>query len=62
MDEHHCRSDRQSSISGNVFVPRTPDIHYDADGNLTNDAAGLHLGAENRLRHEVNTNVGRSIN
>ena len=51
----------QSSISGNVFVPRTPEqFSYDADGNLTNDGRWAYTwDAENRLAAmTVNTNVG----
>lgn len=51
----------QGAISGNVFVPQTPEqFSYDADGNLTNDGRWAYTwDAENRLATmTVNTNVG----
>ncbi len=41
----------QSSVSGNVFVPQTPEqFLYDADGNLTQDGRWTYAwDAENRL-------------
>ena len=41
----------QNSVTGNVFVPKTPEqFGYDADGNLTNDGRWTYSwDAENRL-------------
>ena len=50
----------QTSVSGNEFVPKTPEIFsYDADGNLTNDGRWTYIwDAENRLvRMNNNSNV-----
>lgn len=49
----------QSSVSGNAFVPQTPEAFaYDADGNLTSDGR-WHYGwdAENRLVAMTNNNT-----
>ena len=51
----------QASITGNVFVPKTPELfYYDADGNLTNDGCWRYAwDAENRLvTLTTNTAVG----
>ena len=51
----------QASITGNVFVPKTPELfYYDADGNLTNDGRWRYAwDAENRLVSlTTNTAVG----
>ena len=51
----------QASITGNVFVPKTPELfYYDADGNLTNDGCWRYTwDAENRLVSlTTNTAVG----
>jgi RHS repeat-associated protein len=51
----------QASITGNVFVPKTPEpFYYDADGNLTNDGCWRYAwDAENRLvTLTTNTAVG----
>ena len=51
----------QASITGNVFVPKTPELfYYDADGNLTNDGRWSYAwDAENRLvTLTTNTAVG----
>ena len=54
----------QSSVTGNEFVPRTPEVFgYDLDGNLTSDGQWLYTwDAENRLvAMTVRTNVGPQI-
>ena len=51
----------QASITGNVFVPKTPELfYYDADGNLTNDGCWRYAwDAENRVvTLTTNTAVG----
>jgi RHS repeat-associated protein len=51
----------QSSITGNAFVAKTPELfYYDADGNLTNDGCWRYAwDAENRLVSlTTNTAVG----
>jgi RHS repeat-associated protein len=51
----------QATVSGNVFVPRTPEqFYYDADGNLTSDGRWQYTwDAENRLVGlTTNTTVG----
>jgi RHS repeat-associated protein len=51
----------QTSVSGNEFVPKTPEqFYYDADGNLTNDGHWAYTwDAENRLvKLAPNTSVG----
>ncbi|MEI6394028.1 MAG: RHS repeat-associated core domain-containing protein [Verrucomicrobiota bacterium] len=51
----------QSSVSGNQFVPKTPEqFGYDPDGNLTNDGRwNFSWDAENRLLSLVSrTNIG----
>jgi RHS repeat-associated protein len=51
----------QSSSSGNVYVPKNPELfYYDADGNLTNDGRWTYTwDAENRLvKLAPNTSVG----
>jgi len=54
----------QASVTGNEFVPKTPELfYYDLDGNLTNDGHWTYYwDAENRLvAMKANTSAGPQI-